>query len=139
MTGRFESSAALGADQKTARQLKMDVLVGTILLAGVLLSLALVTIGLFWTYLRTGRLWLDYRVAGMNLFQFVVSEIRMAERVEVRPRLFVNGGIVVLMMTPYLRVVASMIYFMAALKNWKYSLFTGFVLAVLTFSLFLRT
>jgi hypothetical protein len=34
--------------------------------------------------------------------------------------------------------MASMVYFRAVLKNWKYSLFTGIVLAVLTFSLFLR-
>jgi uncharacterized membrane protein len=42
------------------------------------------------------------------------------------------------MLTPYLRVVASVVYFMAGLRNWKYAVFTGFVLAVLTYSLFLR-
>jgi Kef-type K+ transport system membrane component KefB len=44
----------------------------------------------------------------------------------------------ILMLTPFFRVAASVFYFMIALKNWKYTLFTGFVLAVLTYSLFLR-
>jgi hypothetical protein len=34
-------------------------------------------------------------------------------------------------------VAASVVYFLAVLKNWKYTLFTTIVLAVLTYSLFL--
>lgn len=116
----------------------MDGLVGYILQYGVLASLALVTIGLCWKWADTGKLRLDYRIAGMNLFQFVVSEIRIAASGEVRPRLFVNLGIAVLILTPFIRVAASMVYFMVVSKNWKYTLFTSFVLIVLTYSLFLR-
>ena len=43
-------------------------------------------------------------------------------------------GIVVLMLTPYVRVVASVLYFGLA-KNPKYLLITLFVLLVLTASL----
>ncbi len=116
----------------------MDALVGYILLDGVLLSMALVVAGLFWRWLKTGHLWLDYQIVGMNLFQFVGTEIRQAIFGQFRPRLLINLGIAVLMLTPFLRVVASMMYFLAVLKNWKYTLFTGFVLVVLTYSLFLR-
>jgi hypothetical protein len=35
-------------------------------------------------------------------------------------------------------VLASLLFFAFAEHNWKYTLFTGFVLAVLTYSLFLR-
>jgi len=35
-------------------------------------------------------------------------------------------------------VLASMVYFLVVLKNWKYTVFTSFVLLVLTGSLFLR-
>ena len=42
------------------------------------------------------------------------------------------------MLTPFVRVLASMFYFIIALKNWKYTVFTGIVLGVLTFSLFIR-
>ncbi len=136
---RLEPSAATtDSVQVSARQLDMDAVVGYILFYGVLLSLALVVIGLCWRWVETRKLWLDYHIVGMNLFQFVVSEVRMAVLGRVRPRLFINLGIAVLMLTPFLRVGVSVLYFLGVLKNWKYTLFTSFVLAVLTFSLFLR-
>jgi uncharacterized membrane protein len=120
------------------RQLEMDALVGYILLGGVLLSMALIVAGLFWKYLQTGGVRLEYELAGMNLFQFVVSEIHLAALGQIRPRLLINMGIVVLMLTPFFRVLASVVYFLVVLKNWKYTAFTLFVLLVLTGSLFLR-
>jgi hypothetical protein len=36
------------------------------------------------------------------------------------------------------RVLASMLYFLLAARNWKYTVFTAFVLTILTYSLFLR-
>ncbi len=117
----------------------MDALVGYILLDGVLLSMALIVGGLLWRWLRTGHLSLDYQIVGMNLFQLVGTEIRLAVFGQLRPRLLINLGIAVLMLTPFLRVVASVVYFVAVLRNWKYTLFTFFVLTVLTYSLFLRS
>lgn len=115
----------------------MDVLVGYILLGGVLLSLALLTAGLLWKWFATGGSF-DYQISGMNLFEVVKDEFRRAARGDLRPRLLITAGITVLLLTPYLRVLASVVYFFAALKNWKYTLFTSIVLLVLTFSLFLR-
>ena len=132
-------ATAAGAVQPSSRRLDMDALVGYILLDGVLLSMALVVTGLFWHWLKTGHLVLDYQIAGMNLFQLVGTEIRESVFGQLRPRLLVNLGIAVLMLTPFLRVVASVVYFVAFLRNWKYSLFTTFVLSVLTYSLFLRS
>jgi uncharacterized membrane protein len=57
---------------------------------------------------------------------------------ELRPRVLINMGIAVLMLTPFVRVLASVFYFALVERNWKYTLFTGFVLCVLTYSLFLR-
>lgn len=130
--------AAISATAEDVRQTKMDVLLGYLLLSGVALSMLLIVIGLVWHYFRTGHLWLDHPLAGMNLFQFSAHELRLATTEQVRPRTVVDLGLVVLMFTPYARVVASMVYFIAVLKNWKYSLFTAIVLGVLTFSLFLR-
>jgi uncharacterized membrane protein len=124
--------------QIDSRQKRMDELLGYILLGGVLLSMALIVIGLFWRHLLTGKVALDYQIVGMNMAQFVVAELRAVAAGKFRPRIFVSLGIVILMLTPYFRVAASMVYFMAGLKNWKYTVFTGFVLAVLTYSLFLR-
>jgi uncharacterized membrane protein len=116
----------------------MDVLVGYILQVGVLFSMALVSAGMFWTWLRTGGLVLNYQITGMNLFDFVVYEVRLALHGALGPRLLVNLGITVLMLTPFVRVGASVVYFLGVLKNWKYTLFTSIVLIVLTYSLFLR-
>ncbi len=130
--------APTGTDAKTLRQLKMDLLLGYILLYGILLSLALVVIGLGWRYVNTGKLTLDYQLIGMNLFEFVAEELRLVLHGQVRPRLFVNLGIVTLMLTPFLRVLVSVVYFLAVSKNWKYTVFTALVLLILTYSLFLR-
>ena len=121
-----------------SRQEAMDEWVGYILLCGVLLSMALITIGLAWRYAKTGDVASDYRISGMNMADFALAEFRLARAGAIRPRLFINLGIVILMLTPFFRVLVSVIYFMFALKNWKYTLFTAFVLAVLTYSLFLR-
>ncbi|HET7840332.1 MAG TPA: DUF1634 domain-containing protein [Terriglobia bacterium] len=134
-----ESSAETNGRKKTIRQQDMDLLIGYLLLYGVLLSLALITAGLVWRYFRTGNAWLDYQISGMNLFQFVMQEFKLTAHAQLRPRLLVNLGIAVLMLTPFIRVAASVVYFMAVLKNWKYTVFTLIVLVVLSYSLFLRS
>jgi len=138
MTANTLSSSRTVESAQEWRQLEMDVLVGYILLCGVLLSMALIVAGLLWKYIQTGGVRLEYELAGMNLFQFVVSEIHLAALGQIRPRLLINMGIVVLMLTPFFRVLASVVYFLVVLKNWKYTAFTVFVLLVLTGSLFLR-
>jgi uncharacterized membrane protein len=54
------------------------------------------------------------------------------------PHCLISLGIAALMLTPYVRVLASLIFFAAVEHNGKYAAFTAFVLAVLTYSLFLR-
>ena len=133
------SPALAGGGRKSLRQQDMDRLIGYLLLYGVLLSMGLIVAGLAWRFVRTGGFSLDYQISGMNLFQFVVEEFKLALHIEFRPRLLVNLGISVLMLTPFLRVAASVVYFLGVLKNWKYTLFTMIVLAVLSYSLFLRS
>jgi len=118
--------------------LDMEILIGYILLGGVLLSVALIAIGFVWRWVRSGNLQFQYTVAGMNFFEFVLSSLRQMASHELRPRVLVNMGIAVLMLTPFVRVLASVFYFALVDRNWKYTLFTGFVLCVLTYSLFLR-
>jgi uncharacterized membrane protein len=54
------------------------------------------------------------------------------------PQTVVELGVCVLILTPYTRVLASMLYFAAVERNWKYTLFTLAVLAVLTYALVIR-
>lgn len=126
------------ASQSEVRQWEMDVLVGYILQAGVLLSMLLVSAGLIWAWIDRAKVSLDYHLTGMNLFDLIIGEFKLPTHGAVWPILLVNYGIVVLMLTPFFRVLASIVYFAAYLKNWKYTLFTSIVLIVLTYSLFLR-
>jgi len=116
----------------------MESLVGYILLTGVLLSVVLLMVGFVWRWVRVGNLQFEHSIVGMNFFEFILSSLRQIASQAFRPRLFLNMGIAVLMLTPFVRVLASVFYFAFAEHNWKYTLFTGFVLAVLTYSLFLR-
>ncbi len=116
----------------------METLVGYILLVGVLLAMALILVGLMWHWAATGHLQIQSLTSGMDLFQFVWADIQRASSDSWRPGLLLKLGIAVLMLTPYVRVMISMLYFAFAERNWKYTVFTGIVFSVLTYSLFLR-
>jgi uncharacterized membrane protein len=116
----------------------MERLVGYILLTGILLSVALLAVGFVWRWLRVGNLRFEHSIVGMNFFEFISSTLGQMASQAFRPRLFLNMGIAVLMLTPFVRVLASVFYFAFVEHNWKYALFTAFVLTVLTYSLFLR-
>ncbi len=123
---------------ESRRHFDMEILVGYILLTGVLLSVALLATSFVWHWMRVGHLRFEHTIAGMNFFEFILTTFRQMASRAFRPRLFLNLGIGVLMLTPFVRVLASVFYFGFVERNWKYTLFTGFVLGVLTYSLFLR-
>jgi uncharacterized membrane protein len=123
-----------------ARHVPFDIetLVGYLLAAGVILSMFFIALGLGWHWLAAGNPALSYQVSGMNFFEFVLRDIQQIVYTGFGPRRLVSLGIATLMLTPFVRVLASMLYFAFAAHNWKYSAFTLFVLSVLTYSLFLR-
>jgi uncharacterized membrane protein len=116
----------------------IEVLVGYILLLGVLSSMLLILAGLIWHWVNTGRPGIDYAIAGQNFFGFLADDLRQVVSHQFRPRLLVSLGLAALLFTPFVRVLASMIYFAFGARNWKYTLFTAFVLGMLTYSLLLR-
>jgi uncharacterized membrane protein len=116
----------------------METLVGWILFGGVALSSALLAIGLIWHRIVTGHLELNYTLAGANFSEFLLADVRELFSKAIQPRSLVDLGLAILMITPYVRVLASIAYFALSERDWKYSLFTTFVFAVLTFSLFQR-
>lgn len=119
-------------------QARMELMVGYILQAGVLLSAVLLAAGLIWHYAATGRMTFDFTIKGMNLYELLVKDVCQAVCGAPRPRLLVSLGILVLLLTPYVRVLSSMVYFAVVERNCKYTVFTGFVFVVLTYSLFMR-
>jgi uncharacterized membrane protein len=120
------------------RGFDMDVLVGSILLIGVMAALALLLAGALWHWAIHGTMTYDFPLRGTNLLDFVAAEVRDLLAGKVTVQVVISLGIAVLLMTPYVRVLASMLYFIFQERNLKYSLFTAFVLGVLTYSLMLH-
>jgi uncharacterized membrane protein len=116
----------------------MESVVGYILLGGVSASVALIIGGLAWHCVATGQLQFEYPIGGMDLAQFISSDLQKLVVGPIRPRYLINLGIAVLILTPYVRILASVLYFAFVARNWKYALFTMSVLGVLTYSLFGR-
>jgi uncharacterized membrane protein len=138
MMEHANKAQVLGASHEKESSNSMDTLVGYILLIGVLLSGLLIAAGSLWNWVIHHTLTTQFSIAGESYFSFLQSNLRQLFSGEVRPQLLISLGISTLMLTPYLRVAASVVYFAAAARNWKYTFFTLFVFSVLTYSLFLR-
>ena len=127
---------ANAVDGKVAIHAGMESVVGYILLGGVLLSVALIVGGLVWHWMTTGQLQFEYPVGGMDLARFIFGDLQQLIVGPIRPRYLVNLGIAVLILTPYVRILVSVLYFAFVARNWKYVFFTAAVFGALTYSLF---
>ena len=130
--------AAGETEPPRVRRARFDVegVVGYTLMGGVLASLALITVGLAWHWVVRGTLQFDYTLPGTNVADFLRADVEQTALASARPRLLVNWGIAVLLLTPYVRVLASMIFFAVVDRDWKYTVFTAIVLGTLTYSIF---
>ncbi len=113
----------------------VEAVIGYTLSTGVISSLALIAVGFVWHWTIYGDLRFAYSLPATNVAGLVVSDLRQMSAEAARPRLLVNLGIAVLLLTPYVRVLASTLYFVFVERNVKYSIFTALVLVLLTWSL----
>lgn len=119
---------------------KLETGISYLLIAGVIVSLLLEIVGIIIFYHSYGHLAISQDIGmfikGRNFFSFIYKELQ-GNYVEGSAILFMTAGIIVLVLTPYIRVIASVIYFIWE-KNIKYVLITLFVLVVVTLSLVLH-
>lgn len=119
---------------------KLETAISYLLIMGVATSLLLELVGLTLFYSQyTNFNIMQNHIAfihGENFFSFVAT-LFQGEYTQNTAFLFMTIGLVVLLLTPYIRVVTSVSYF-AWKKNRKYVLVTLFVLIVLTISLALH-
>jgi uncharacterized membrane protein len=120
---------------------KLETVISYLLIIGVVASLVLIVTGLVLFYLTYGHLNLlltdqDMFIRGNDFFNFLYRLVTRQYAMN-NAIFFIVLGIVVLLLTPFLRVVASVIYF-AWRKEPKYVLITVFVLVALTLSLALH-
>jgi len=110
------------------------------LIVGVIVSLLLELAGITLLYRSYGNLAISQDtsvfIRGRDFFTFIYQQFTGSH--PAGPGiLLMTVGIIVLILTPYLRVVASAVYF-AVEKNIKYVVITLFVLIVVTLSLTLH-
>ncbi|TLX97860.1 MAG: DUF1634 domain-containing protein [Thaumarchaeota archaeon] len=115
----------------------LETIISYILTIGVLVSLAVEAVGLGYYYATTESLRVDFtsrwQTSGNDFFAYAWGTL-LSLGEGATPLSLIALGIVLLMVTPYLRVLASVVYFTVE-RNPKYALISLFVLAVLTISL----
>ena len=118
------------------KSLTLQIGISWILRVGVLLSVALESAGLILNYVQTGTSNLDltagnsWNIGGGNFFAFVSSTLHSLSQ-GLSSLTLVSLGIATLMLTPYLRVIAAVVYYSIE-KDWKYVMITTIVFLVIT-------
>jgi len=116
----------------------LEVLIGRILTLGVLFSMILLSLGLIVYVFQNGGLNLTFDeslvLSGENIFMVMRPLFKALLSGENPSRTFMALGILMLMVTQYVRVVASVLYF-SMIRDLKYVVITLFVLTIITLSL----
>jgi uncharacterized membrane protein len=119
---------------------KLEVIIGYLLIIGVVSSVIFEVIGITLFYGAYGNLQISqnqaFFISGENFFAFIIQQFQHLFGSQ-NALLFMTFGLIILLLTPYIRAITSVIYF-GWEKNRKYVLITLFVLIVLTASLALH-
>ena len=127
----------MNSPQLGSGESRLETAISWLLIIGVIISLTLEIAGIAIYYHAFGQLSISTDqsmfIQGKNFFAFIYDQFRSGQGGSAAARLM-TAGIVVLILTPFVRVVVSVFYF-AREKNLKYVVITLFVLIVLTISL----
>ena len=119
---------------------KLETIVSYLLMVGVVVSVILEAIGITLYYGTFGNVQVSQNqavfISGKNFFAFIIYQTQHLLGSQ-NAILFMTLGLIILILTPYIRAITSVIYF-AWEKHYKYVLITLFVLIVLTISLTLH-
>jgi len=116
---------------------KIEVILSYILIIGVIVSLILMITGIILFSLNSGSLIISRDpsmfIQGKNFFSFIFNILK-GNGPENTAVFFLTMGTIVLMLTPFIRVVASLVYFIW-IKDKKYVFITLTVLIILIVTL----
>ena len=125
---------------RSSSEPKLEKVISYLLITGVIISLLLEILGVIILYRSYGHLDISQDtsmfIRGHDFFTFIYQQLESGHAAG-SAILLLTAGIIVLILTPYVRVIASVVYF-AWEKNTKYVLITLFVLVVVTLSLALH-
>ncbi len=124
--------------KKISGEDELDVVISYILIVGVILSVLVEGIGIGSYYLSNGNLEISFTQAyvlkGADFFGYAGMTVMRFVQGSWTPIHILGLRLVLLMITHYVRVIASVLYF-SAVRNVKYVFITLFVLVILTASL----
>ncbi|HZU01288.1 MAG TPA: TSUP family transporter [Ktedonobacteraceae bacterium] len=109
---------------------KTNLLIGTILQGGVILSAAVIVMGLILMSLQPNKFAVQTLLTFPQTFGQVGAGLRTLE-----PQAVIALGLLLLIATPVMRVAVSIVAF-AVERDWRYVVLTLIVLAILLFSIF---
>ncbi len=118
------------SEDRDATVRKAELVISNILRLGVILSAAIVVVGVVMFYVREAMFGADTRSFPHSL-SAVISGVAQGDA-----RSVIVLGLLVLLMTPVLRVAVSIVAF-ALEDDWRYVVITSIVLIVLLLSFFL--
>ncbi len=116
----------------------MEALVSAILRQGMVLSLGLISAGVALRYASDRTVGFEDHLRGTNVLQFLLADIHQVASPRFWPSAVAHVGIAVLLLIPYLRVLASMLYFVFVERSRVHALLTGLVLLTLTYILLIE-
>lgn len=123
---------------KDSSEEKLDLVISYILIIGVVASVAIESSGIISYNHFNGNLNVlfqpEYALKGTNFFSYTLAAFQGLWGGNWSPFQILSLGVILLMITPYIRVVASVIYFALA-RNVKYLFITLLVFVILTASL----
>ncbi|HXZ35322.1 MAG TPA: DUF1634 domain-containing protein [Thermodesulfobacteriota bacterium] len=122
---------------RNASESKLSLAISYLLTAGVLTSLILMAVGILLFYFQFGNLAISEKkvmfLQEKNFFYFLYDLLKGGNSQE-KSLWIMTLGIAVLILTPFARVILSVVYFFLE-KDFKFSLITLWVLLILTLSL----
>ncbi|HJT47421.1 MAG TPA: DUF1634 domain-containing protein [Nitrososphaeraceae archaeon] len=126
------------------KEISLELVISYILVTGIIFSLLTISYGLLLYYISTGKtsphFTPKWQIGRTDFFSYIrnlvayFTSTNASSSSSINPITIMALGIVLLIITPFIRVIASVIYF-GYKRNFKYFLITCFVLIALTLSL----
>jgi uncharacterized membrane protein len=116
----------------------LERLVWSILLGGLALALGCICVGLVWEWTSLGSPSITPPFSATNLAGYLLVAATETPDMGTIPAVLVYTGIGILLLTPLASILASLLFFSLADRNWKFTAVTGFTLIVLVYVLFIR-